>query len=229
MIDLASIPSLIRLGLFELGRKIGLFRGLNHTLLIKVYDKRGKLKAIRFVRQKLMLNNFRNILGAYLVQESDMVSAPGILASASAVDVGGVSRTLPIVAHSRTLGYYQRGCCFSGQDSYDTEAGLGKYGVRIRVGTGTVTPARDDYALASEYASGVPTRTIGADYIAWSVAITLTVGADITEAGMSVKGHVGGVDITAWTEGDILLFRDTFTAVSIADGEAISITERLTL
>jgi len=215
MIDLASIPSLMRLGLFELGRKVGLFRGLNHTLLIKAYDRRGKLKAIRFVRQKLMLNNFRNLLGEIFHPEVTLATTTR---AASLVEMGGLAKSIPVFSTISIPDYYA-------MNFIAIEGSTVDLGARIRIGTGTIAPARDDYALQSEVADGIPTQTIGADYIAWSVAITLTTAQDISEAGLSCR-YCNKTDTPEYSH--FLLFRDTFTPVSVGAGGAISITERLT-
>jgi len=227
MIDLASISAHLNKGLFKLGRRIGLFRGLNHVCEVKVYDKRGRLKAYRFIRQKLMLDNFKELLaGTFDVEEA--VGAALYSRRVDVVDLGGVARTPATVAHVDIGTLNNRGVTFNAQASYTTaQPGTGVYGVRIRVGTGTVAPTRADYALASEVASGVPTKTVGADYITWSVAITLETAADIAEAGMSCRYQLG---INAPPDyASFMLFRDVFTPIPVGVGETISITEKLTL
>jgi len=229
MIDLASIPSLIQLGLFELGRRMGLFRGLHHTLTIRAYDRRGRLIAMRFVRQKLILDNFKEILAAFLNPEAAFGAQGTTLSRASAVDMTGLALSPAIVAHAYIPSGERLAAGLVNLASQVTSGGGDLVGVRIRIGTGTVTPARADYTLGSEVASGVPTRTIGPDYVTWGVAITLVTGATITEAGMSLFGHGYGVNNEYWSPKHFLLFRDVFTGVEVPDGGTISVTERVSL
>jgi len=216
MIDLASIPAYLNKLLFELGRRMGLYRGLNHICEIKAYDKRGKLKAFRFVRQKLMLNTFKKILAELFFPEVEMVA--DTYRSISAPDITGVARVLAIFSTRATATGEWGNLCYVNNT-------VATYGSRIRVGTSTVAPTRDDYCLGSEVANGIPTQTVGADYIAWAVAITLETVADISEAGLSCRYRQTAVDYFQ----DFLLFRDTFTPIPVAVGETISVTEKVTL
>jgi len=107
-----------------------------------------------------------------------------------------------------------------------TSVGAYNLGTRIRIGTGTVAPTRDDYALGSEVANAIPSQTIGADYITWAVAITLETAQDISEAGLSMLMHYG---IGGTSMAHFLMFRDTFTPVSVPAGGTISVTYKLSL
>jgi len=218
MIDLASIPAYLSKFVFELLRKLGLYRGLQHTCEIRAYDKRGKLIAFRFIRQKLMLDNFKNLLAEVLYPE--VYLAPEDYRTATLVDIGGVTRAPAVFSSDGIdLGYPATFSCVSYKEW--------TYGARIRVGTGTLDPTRADYALQSEVADGIPTQTVGADFIAWAVAITLETAADIAEAGLSCY-YQYAKHPDAPASAHFLLFRDTFTAVPVPATGAISIQEKLT-
>jgi len=227
MIDLASIPSLIRKLAYEVGRRIGLFRGLGHVLTIKAYDERGRLIAYRFVRQKLILHNFKNMLARLFSEEVTWYPAPWSR-NADLVDLLGAAKAVAMIGHADVGTSDNIGTAFNSQGSYTEKApGAGRLGVRIRIGPSTVAPDRADYALGAEVASGIPTITVGVDYIVWAASITLTTGADITEAGLSIVQNISFDGY--WADDDFLLFRDTFTAVPVPDGGTISIAEKVTL
>jgi len=228
MIDLASIPAYLGKFCYELLREIGVYRGLQHTCEVRVYDKRGKLRAFRFVRQRLILNNFRNLLAGILSIEDAIGSAPYSRAF-SAVNLVGTSRSPRAVGHADIGTGNNYGITFNAQSSYSTgRAGTGNYGTRIRIGTSTVAPTRADYALGSEVTHGVPSITVGTDFIAWSIGLTLATGAVITEAGLSLRMNVWFDG--AWGDEDILMFRDVFpTPVDVPDGGTIAVTERVAL
>jgi len=177
------------------------------------------------MRQKLILDNWKQILAKSLLPEytNPAYTDPTADEQASVVDTGGVSRGLWVIANT----YIGSGEALSYITGYNVVDFV--IGTRIRIGTGTVTPARADYALASEVASGVPTQTIGADYIVWAVAITLTTAQTITEAGLSIRCPVT-YRVAPPTFQDILLFRDVFpTPVDVPAGGTISVTEKLAL
>jgi len=184
-----------------------------HETFIEVRDAKGRLVARRYIKGKLILNNFKNWIGGALGREESLSGATDATINASMVDIGGTARTIAV----RYVVYGADRYSFQGR-TYNT--GTFRVGTLIRVGTGTIAPTRDDYALGAEYAYGVPTVTIGADYVAWSVGITLVTGATITEAGLSQKA--GGAY-------DILLTRDVFTGVTVPDGGTISVTIKMTM
>jgi len=222
MIDLASMisPRLL-LNPIELVRtlraiiepKLTKRYAMLHETFIEARDAKGRLVARRYIKGKLILNNFKNWIGGALGAEEYLDGAIDETRYASMVDMGGVTRSIAV----RYVVYAMDRFSFQGR-TYRTENFA--VGSRTRIGTGTIAPARSDYALEAEYASGIPTVTIGADYVAWSVGITLVTGATITEAGLSQKA--GGAY-------DILLTRDVFAGVSVPDGGTISVTIKVTM
>jgi len=192
---------------------------LKVELRVEVRDKRGKLVGVREKEGDLILNNLRDALATLLKPYEDLPSS--------------ARRNADVVLQDGTVGYYPvwanaaigsgYGLNFTGAQKDPSWP----IGVRIRIGTSTVAPARDDYKLGAEVAYGTPTQTVGADYISWAVSITLAVAADIAEAGMSCFFQLGFGELTATCE--VLLFRDTFTAVSVPEGGTISVTYKLTL
>jgi len=211
MIDVASIPSLMRLGLFELGRKIGLFRGFNHTLTIKVYDKKGKLIAVRFVRQRLILTNFRKLILFSILGHNNRWDVGELTITLTGEDGVTIS---PITWHDLD------------RETFMSAYHVGMTPVKIAIGTSTVAPTRDDYALGSKVAEAeAPTVVEGADWVTYAQAFTLVTGADITEAGFFIKCYELAGVVVKW----VMLFRDTFTAVSVPDGGTIAITEKVTI
>jgi len=170
-------------------------------LTVEVRNAEGKVIARRCKQSDLILNNFRNLLSG--------VMAP-LTASTqhrTLVDEAGTSRSILCLS----------GTYFFGYATYE-------HGVQIAVGTGTTAPTRGDYKLGAFVKSGTPTQTLGTDFISWAVSITLDAAADITEAGLRARYLDDGVN-RFW----FLLFRDTFTAVSVPAGGTISVTYKLTL
>jgi len=204
---------------------------LRVKLRVEARNRKGKLVAERVKEADLMLNNFKNIIASLLIPEFSFAGAAVANQKtfeqyASVVDTGGVTRD--VATHGGfTVGagdnFLIALLALSGYDAYTS----GSLGVRIRVGTSTVGPTRNDYALGAEVANGIPTQTVGADYVSWAVSIVLETAADITEAGLSLRCMAGSVG-SAPTFVDVLLFRDVFTAVSVEAGGSISITYTLT-
>jgi len=201
-------------------------------LKIEVKDREGRLVELREKESDLILDNFRDVLAALLLPEFEWSSIIGTALTAFAkyaglVDLGGVARNVPVWGGYTVDGYDNRSINLSGLAGYDgLPAGSG--GVRIRIGTSTVAPARNDYKLGAEVANGVPTQTVGADYISWAVSIVLAAAADIAEAGLSIRCNYAAVGATS-AFGHFLLFRDTFTAISVPAGGTISVTYTITL
>jgi len=192
---------------------------LKAELRIEVRDKHGKVVEVREKESDLILDNFKLMLATLMTPE-EMI-AEGADRSETLVDYGGTARSVPIWANK--LISSGQGLSFTGfHRSPDS-----LIGVRIIVGTSTVSPTRADYALGAAVATGSPTRSVGADYISWAVSITLTTAADIAEAGMSIFVNVASTAATLWYQ--FLLFRDTFTPVSVPAGGTISVTYTLTL
>jgi len=187
-------------------------------LEVKAYDEKGRLIAEKRKESDLILNHFKKILATLLVPFEDL--ALGARKYTSVVDLGGTTRTITVWANRANTGGY--GLNFTGAHKDPSWP----IGVRIRIGTSTVAPTRDDYKLGAEVGYGTPTQTVGADYISWAVSITLTAAADITEAGLSCFLQLGFGAVTATCEA--LFFRDTFTAVSVPAGGTISVTYKLT-
>jgi len=201
-------------------------------LRIEVRDKWGKLVDIREKEGDLILDNFRDILAALLLPEFEWPTVTGVKLTpfekyAALVDYGGTAYNVPLYG-GRTVGTnINETIALTGVAGYD-KVSAGLMGVRIRIGTSTVTPTRGDYKLGAEVASAIPSQTIGADYISWAVSITLTEAADIAEAGMTlrcIRSLVGA----AMAISEFLLFRDTFTVVSVPAGGTISVTYTLSL
>jgi len=205
---------------------------LKVQLKIKVKDRKGRVIAVREEESDLILDNFRDILAGLLLPEFSWTEAvgAGVVAfdkGVGLVDIEGTTRA-PRTYGGITVGAYDdQGVSFTALAGNDY-LGAGSMGVRIRIGTSTVAPTRADYKLGSEVASGIPTQTVGADYISWAVSIVLEAAADIAEAGLSILCNYSP-PLGAKALGHFLLFRDTFTPISVPAGGTISITYTLTL
>jgi len=193
---------------------------LKAELKIEVRDRKGKLIAKRKCQSDLILDNFKLMLSTLMTPYERI--AVNTVRSVTLVDLTGTSRSVPIWANRTVPSGY--GLNFTGCHR-DPDFAIG---VRIRIGTSTVSPTRGDYKLGSEVALGTPTRTVGADYISWAVSIVLDAAADIAEAGLSIRCIVAGYGATPEPH-RIMLFRDTFTPVSVPAGGTISVTYTLTL
>jgi len=194
-------------------------RPLRVNLRIEVRDRRGKLVGIREEESDLILDNFRDILAAMMLPQENL--AEGANRVASTVDDAGVARNLPVWANS-TISSGQ-GLSFTGAH----QSPSWPIGVLILIGTSTVAPSRGDYKLGAKVAEGKPTQTVGADYISWAVSIVLEAAADIAEAGLLSYYQLSFA--TAIFYPRVLLFRDTFTPISVPAGGTISVTYTLTL
>jgi len=205
---------------------------LKAQLKIEVRDKEGKLVAVRKKEIDLILDNFRDILAALLTPQFDFsdITSPAVVGAAKyagIVDLEGTARDVPthaIATVGTTDNVGMTITCLSGYD-YVIK---GSIGVTILIGTSTAAPTRGDYKLGAQVAWGIPTQTVGADYISWAVSIVLETAADIAEAGLSIFANVVA-PLTTRVMKAILLFRDTFTAVSVPAGGTISVTYTLTL
>jgi len=188
-------------------------------LRVEVRDEEGKPVATRKCRGDLILDNFKELLAAILMP--CMTLAAGANTTASLVTLAGEAVSTSIWANSAiTSG---QGLNFTGfQRSPDAEVGMW-----IMVGTSTVSPTRGDYKLGAEVARAIPSQTVGADYISWSVSIVLEAAADIAEAGL--MGFIQRNFAASIVVDAILLFRDTFTPISVPAGGTISVTYTLTL
>jgi len=188
-------------------------------LKVEVRDREGRLIGIRRKRSDLILNNFKRLLAAWLTPEEAL--ADGTRRNADVVTTDGTARTVPIWANA--IHSSGQGLSFtSGHKSPDFIIGT-----VIRIGTSTVAPTRNDYELGAMVAKDKPTITVGADYISWAVSIVLETAADIAEAGLAVR--VQGQYLTTLITYYTLLFRDTFTPISVPAGGTISVTYTLTL
>jgi len=192
---------------------------LRVELEVKVYDRKGRLIAERRKEGDLILNNFKDMLAGVLNPFEELAS--GDARKAYLVNLTGTTYDLAIWGNATVEA--GDGFSFTSADVSPTWP----IGVRIRIGTSTVAPTRNDYKLGAEVAYATPTRTVGADYISLSASITLVTAADIAEAGLS-SFYQRYLDVPAeWYE--FLLFRDTFTPISVPAGGTISITYKVTL
>jgi len=201
-------------------------------LEVKAYDREGRLIAERRRETDLILDNFKEILAAMLTPHYSWsaVTGGGVKAAevlAPLVDTGGTARDTAI------HGVYTVGTANSvpinilAVSGYNS-IGAGDFGVRIEIGTSTVAPSRSDYKLGAKVAEGTPTKTVGVDYISWAVSIVLETAADIAEAGLYLRANLSPTG-APWYIGGVLLFRDTFTPISVPAGGTISVTYKLTL
>jgi len=188
------------------------------TLIVEARDKNGKLVDRRVKEADLILDNFKNLI-AYLFYPEETISA-GWRRRISLVNMAGTSTALNVRSTRDVVSGY--GTCWQ-----TVRQASMKVGTRLRIGTGTVAPTRGDYKLGAEVASAVPSITIGADYIEWKVAILLTVAYDISEAGLSTRAQLSDNATPAYD--NFLLFRDTFTPISVPADGSISVIYKLTM
>jgi len=192
---------------------------LRVNLKIEVRDRRGRLLDVREKRSDLILDNFKDILSAMLYPRETLLADTARYAAL--VDLGGTAFDVAIL--STLAAASGQGLNFVGVINVDF-----LLGVTILIGTSTVAPTRGDYDLGARLAEGTPTQTVGADYISWAVSIVLEAAADIAEAGLLFTCVGTGFKAPPAYKG-FLMFRDTFTPVSVPAGGTISITYTLTL
>jgi len=201
---------------------------LRAELKVEARDKHGRLIATRVKQADLILDNFKDLLAAILIPEYEWADGTMTFAKyASLVDLAGTSYSVAAHGGDKIETGYNISINFTGIGSYGTLS-AGRMGVRIRVGTSTVAPARGDYKLGAEVANGIPTQTVGADYVSWAVSITLAAAADIAEAGLSMRCNRAATG-AGMAFSDFLFFRDTFTPISVPAGGTISVTYKLTV
>jgi len=186
---------------------------------VEVRDKEGKLLAVRVNRSDLILNNFKKALATWLTPFQEL--AAGARKKVELVDMGGTTQTVTIWANDAISSGYGLTFTAAQRDPFYP------VGARIWVGTSTVSPTRNDYKLGADVGYATPSQTIGADYISWAASIVLETAADVAEAGLSCFFQLGWKVATDWRQ--ILMFRDTFTPISVPAGGTISITYTLTL
>jgi len=207
-------------------------RPLRIHLRLEVKDRHGKLVGVREEENDLILDNFKEVLAAMLTPyyEWSLVSGAEVKGAevlAALVDTGGTARNTAIHGVYTVGTTNSRPINILGVSGYNT-IGAGGFGVKIVIGTSTVTPSRSDYKLGAQVAEGTPSKTVGVDYIGWAVSIVLETAADIAEAGLYLRANLSSTG-APWYIGNALLFRDTFTPISVPAGGTISITYKLTL
>lgn len=109
------------------------------------------------------------------------------------------------------------------QSNWIFDTGAGTDMAVMKIGTGTTSPARDDYNVETqvESYSDASTNPIYENNINYTTQATWQVTDDrqITEAGFFLQGKdTGGSDHY------FLLFRDTFTMAAVTNGREISVT-----
>jgi len=192
---------------------------LKATVKVEVRDKRGKLIGIREKEADLILDNFRDLLAEVLYPRG--VIAAGSARYAALVDAAGTARSVAVFSAL----YIASGEALNFVGVNNADIALGSI---IQIGTSTVAPTRGDYKIVASVKYGTPTQTVGADYISWAVSLVLDAAADIAEAGMFLECIVdgfGAAPVKKW----VMMFRDTFTPISVPAGGTISITYTLTL
>jgi len=161
-------------------------RGICVTLTIKGYDKKGRLTGIRKRKSDLILDNFGKWL-ATLIQDASAVRTVTLKSEA------GVDENL--YSYGTTNHF----------NSYGT--GMGAF---IVIGSGTGTPARDQYCLVTkEGENGVSPATYLNGMITFAANITLGSEKTIKESGLLMKWRRNTGEIRSF-----LLFRDTFAGVT---------------
>jgi len=162
--------------------------GIKHTCIIRAYDEKKRLIAIRIVKGKLLTKWFLHFaVGVHGMYTGDSVSVTG---------EGYIT-----VTWADTHDFTNR---------------------KIAIGTGTTEPAYTDTGLVAKKAENTDiTYTVTDSYIEAVSAILLTVGADISEAGLFIWNNVSGSQV--WG----LMMRDVFTPVPIPADGSISIVGRV--
>lgn len=179
-------------------------------LVIKVFRKDGSLKGKRVVEDDLLLDNWIKYLQIVSVVQPTLVNTVGDSKTFQNTRQVGDEGSGATVAD-----YYSKIC-----DSH-----------KIKVGTGTTGPSRSDYQLGSPVLGTTSvSEAVTNRNIKWSASITSTASYDITEAGFLAHiwcdATVQSPDINAvynW----FLFIRETFTAISVADGETISVSFKI--
>jgi hypothetical protein len=181
---------------------------INTHLTVRVYDSEGNLKDSRYKPDDLILNNFKNILIRWL-----WANTTDIDSYAYPHDLTNVERTLMVrMDSSDTLASFR--------DSIsDTE----HKGAHIGIGTGTTSPIGSNYCLESQHGSWTAisqaplwNSTQGNVTITSSIACTSSVS--ISEAVLMVQW----VD-TGSTVRQFALCRDTFTPISVINGDSVAV------
>jgi hypothetical protein len=172
-----------------------------YELIVKAYDKDGRLIATRHRRRGLMVVGFRRIVayaGIYSIRSANY--------NTTATDEGGTSRTFNV----------------GGRGVVDYQI-LHNYGTpqsKIAVGSGTTAPADANYSLQTkEGETDAVTQTELSNGHSYGATITFTVAKTITESGyFGSYTHTGGARV------NVLLARDTFTAISVPADGSVTVT-----
>jgi len=192
---------------------------LRVNLKVEVRDKHGKLVDVREKESDLILDNFKDLLAVIMNPYVEIIGGERI--NASLVNTGGGVANLAVICNiAVAAGQGHTYICADNATEF-------RYGMRIGIGTSTVSPTRGDYTLGAWVATGTPTQTVGADYISWAVSIVLEAAADIAEAGLVATFNIGFATTPDYFS--FLLFRDTFTPISVPAGGTISVTYTLSL
>jgi len=182
---------------------------LSAQLSVKVYDSTGALQASVTQNDDMVMNNFMNFLSSWLTYEGSTSSA----STFTMTDTSGTAHTLAGRDSASTASTCTWAC------EITTPPYAGGY---IAVGTGTASPQRTDYKLASQYQSLVtvtqPTYDPSTGNIVFGVGIIAGTAASISEVGFFENWYIGS---TNWDY--FMMFHDTFTAVPVTPGNTISV------
>jgi len=190
------------------GRKVELLPNLHESVMCAVLEpKSKKIVDIGFnVPEDIILDNF----GYWL---AGIIRPAGVVSTTTLVDVSGASRTVYL---------------FSGVTSYLFNGSAGYNGALVQVGSGSSTPARDDYKIQTAFGTA-PENTqfnsgfasYGSGYVSFNGAIIAGGSGTIAETGFLCKWNYRN---GSTSQGIFMLFHDVLVdTVGFTVGKLITV------
>ena len=176
-------------------------KNLKVCLQLDVYDSEGNLRESRTKEDDLVLNNFGVLFSSILKDVT------GVYTKSFVKTTGGAATVY--IRYAEIMGFWE--------GIADTDCG------QIGIGTGTTTPTVSDYNLETQVEgwtdAGDPAYSNG--NITMSASISISENNEITEAAFMMEDGQN----TAL----VVMFHDTFNAVSVTNGDSLVATYTLVL
>jgi len=199
---------------------------ISARLKITAFDAQGRKIARISKPVNLLLGNAHKMLAVLFFKETAVTALPFNTVYPSFNDANNVSR------YGNRMRSKDNHALTNIQNENWAGTTFGYTGignVMLGVGTGTTEPALQDYALASEAASGVnPSRVVavlsdGRFKVTYAITFTFASAINITEAGIWFQFYVYSETAGAWGGKWVMLARDVFTAISVPAGGSVAI------
>ena len=183
---------------------------LSPELTVRVYDSMGNLKTVIVKEDDLVLNNFKLWLSAWL----GTTTASATASTNTLKDTSNQDRV--VTGKKWSTSYIYTWC--------DSASGTGNKGGIMALGTGTTAPTVSDYGCETIYGAFVNLDTTAPVYNSTTGEIVVVNTFSITDT-VSISEVVLGYNWVgpSTTAYSFALFRDTFSPISVENGDTVAI------